>query len=42
MLKEIIGNGFVYSYTIVLVLIYLAISSVGLAFLGTLVYYLVH
>ncbi|HEX3030938.1 MAG TPA: hypothetical protein VHS59_01655 [Bacillota bacterium] len=40
MLKDIISNGVVYSCTTVVVFLYLAITMIGLAFLGTLVYYL--
>ncbi|HEX3033227.1 MAG TPA: hypothetical protein VHS59_13520 [Bacillota bacterium] len=40
MLRNIMMNGIVYSYTALFVIIYLAITAVGLTFLGSLVYYL--
>ncbi|HEX3033226.1 MAG TPA: hypothetical protein VHS59_13515 [Bacillota bacterium] len=41
MLRNIMMNGIVYSYTTLLVIIYLAITAVGVAFLGSLLYYLI-
>lgn len=40
MLKQIIVKAFVYSQTALIILLFLGISLVGLAFLTTLLYYL--